>query len=630
MSSADCPSHDELLDFVLGRTDGDCADRIASHALGCSHCQQTLDRIDSSTDDLLNALRQPLDDPSDDASCRRMLERSVACIRDESRSSLTDVLPHTLRDYQLLEPIGHGGMGNVYRAIHRRLKRIVAVKVIANHRLQNPTMLERFSREMETVGQLDHPRIVRALDAGDVDGVHYLVMELLEGLDSQQLVQRVGPLPVAAACVLLSQAVDGLHYAHQRGLVHRDIKPSNLFVTTDGQLRILDFGLARLMDGSFQNETPEIAGSLDYMPPEQLRGETLDHRADIYALGVTLYYWLTQEWPGSANDDRSILELSRRRWTEPVIPIRQRRADIPAELEAILQKMLAADVSQRLVDLPAIRAVASSFMHHADLHPLLVRAGLNTPAHSQTDTSIDIPSHVPASASRLRPTRYGWRASGLFVVSAILLAVVSWKAIHWDASVSSLPSSLAPTNENRTSIRSTMNGAVVERECFQVRLETNDDELFLSSSPGEGVWVRQRNQSTNDPPYFARAWDLLELKIQEPRAFQLYQQNWPAHFGQSPLPTQLPPSDQNQTAQQGIKWRHVSWPQGLRRVETLTPQDHVVARESLENQEVILEFLTPSTATANRRVALRRDANDETSRKLLNDFWTAWPDEQSN
>ncbi len=625
MSSTDCPSHKQLLDFVLGRTNGDCADRIALHAHECSRCRQTLDQLDDSTDDLLAALRQPLEDPSQDASCRRMLEQSVACIQPEASRSFAGQLPQTLRDYELLEPIGHGGMGNVYRAIHKRLKRIVAVKVIASHRLQNPSMLERFAREMETVGQLDHPHIVRAMDAGEAEGVHYLVMELLEGLDSQQLVHRVGALPVADACFLLVQAIDGLHYAHQRGLVHRDIKPSNLFVTTQGQLRILDFGLARLMDGPHNDEAPEIAGSLDYMPPEQLRGETLDHRADVYALGVTLYFWLTKQWPGTERDERSLLELSKRRWAEPIIPVRQRRAEVPVELEGLLQTMLAADAVQRTADLNAIRSVASTFTRGADPNRLLRLAGCEAPASATSSETLA----NDASPVAKRPSTKASHASIqlLGVAAAVLLGLASWKFMQNDVTMS--PPSQPLPSPAKFDDRPATNADLAGRECFQIRIQSDASELLLASTPGEGVWVRQQQAPNGEPPYVARAWDLLELKIREPKAFELYQQNWPSDLGQAPLPAQLPLPAESPDTQRSVQWRHVSWPMGHRRVETLTAQERVVAYEDAASQDVIFEIHARSTETAKQMVARSRDSfNDEASQQLLNQFWTPWLDEQ--
>src|SRR5262249_22734199 len=136
--------------------------------------------------------------------------------------------PGQLREYQLLGKLGGGGMGDVYRAVHTRLDRVVALKVLAPHRTADPAAVARFRREMKAVGQLGHPHIVQATDAGEVDGTHFLVMEYVAGPDLARLLRAVGRLAVADACEAVRQAAVGLHHAHERGLVHRDVKPSNL------------------------------------------------------------------------------------------------------------------------------------------------------------------------------------------------------------------------------------------------------------------------------------------------------------------------------------------------------------------------------------------------------------------
>ena len=184
-------------------------------------------------------------------------------------------------------------MGTVYKALHTRLKRLVALKLLPEHRTQNPEALARFQREMEAVGQLDHPHLVRAHDAGEAEGQHYLVMEFLDGIDLAHLVRRTGPFLVADACEAVRQAAMGLQHAHEHGLVHRDVKPSNLMLSTDGMVKVLDLGLARLCPETPVEEdvtaSGQVMGSADYMAPEQcLDARDVDGRADIYSLGGTL------------------------------------------------------------------------------------------------------------------------------------------------------------------------------------------------------------------------------------------------------------------------------------------------------------------------------------------------------
>src|SRR5437660_1222608 len=154
--------------------------------------------------------------------------------------------PAQLGVYRLLGRLGQGGMGTVYRAWHTRLKRAVALKTLRADLLDNAPAVARFHREMEAVGKLDHPNLIRATDAGEDRGIHFLAMDYVEGVDAAKLGHRLGRLRVADACEVVRQAAVGLQYVHEHGLVHRDVKPSNLMVTAAGQVKVLDLGLALL------------------------------------------------------------------------------------------------------------------------------------------------------------------------------------------------------------------------------------------------------------------------------------------------------------------------------------------------------------------------------------------------
>jgi tRNA A-37 threonylcarbamoyl transferase component Bud32 len=246
----------------------------------------------------------------------------------------------TLGPYVLLERLGAGGMGQVFKARHVLMRRLVALKVIRKDHLADPEIVSRFHREIRAVAQLAHPNIVLAHDAGQVGDTHFLVMEYVEGTDLARLVKKHGPLPVARACAYVRQAALGLQHAHERGLVHRDIKPANLLLATapgEAVVKVLDLGLARLSHGGEQTvgeltQEGAVMGTPDFIAPEQAEeSRGVDIRADVYSLGCTLYYLLTGRVPFPGG---TLLQKLRRHQNEQPAPVTTLRPEVPAQVAA--------------------------------------------------------------------------------------------------------------------------------------------------------------------------------------------------------------------------------------------------------------------------------------------------------
>lgn len=246
-----------------------------------------------------------------------------------------------LGKYRLLDLLGRGGMGSVFAAEHTKFGRRVALKIISKQTGRDPEQLERFLAETRRIAALDHPNIVRAFDVDHEGERYFLVMEYVEGRDLQQIVESDGPLDVGRVARFIRQAALGLAHAHQRKMIHCDIKPSNLIVGNDEVVKILDMGMARLLesDGSTSDSNENIVGTIDYIAPEQaLEAEDLDHRADIYSLGCTLYFLLTSRPPFG---EGTLAQRIMKHQTQDPRPISETRSGVPDSLVGICLKMMA-------------------------------------------------------------------------------------------------------------------------------------------------------------------------------------------------------------------------------------------------------------------------------------------------
>jgi len=260
----------------------------------------------------------------------------------------------TLGAYRIIDSLGQGGMGHVFKAEDPILKRVVAIKVLPRDR-STPEAIANFTREIRALGSLNHPKLVRAVDAGKDGNVNFLVTEYVPGSDLRKLVRRNGPLSMGAAANIISQVAEGLHYAHQQGIVHRDVKPGNVLVTPEGDAKLSDLGLAGPMYSSNSDEDPrygKIVGTADYLSPDHILSPWNPVPAwDIYSLGCTLYYAVTGKvpFPGGTTSDKARAHCS----LKPLDPRRLNHQLSDAFVDTVAD-MMAKEPAQRVASASAV------------------------------------------------------------------------------------------------------------------------------------------------------------------------------------------------------------------------------------------------------------------------------------
>ena len=382
-----------------------------------SKADSTVDKLRAELETIATRLREPVSpEPyQDEPACARAAELASSIGRGfvpdsvvvKTKSMVDSSALGEVGPYKLLELLGQGGMGAVYKALHPRLDKVVALKVLHAGRIKNDA-LDRFDREMKALGKLDHPHLIRALDAGDADGTHYLVMEFVSGMDLSNLLAKRGKLRIADACELIAQAAMGLNAAHSRGMIHRDIKPANLMLAEQEFgppiVKVLDLGLALLSespqpDAGGLTSDGQIMGTIDYMPPEQAQdSHTVDIRADIYSLGATLYALLTGGSIFQGRPHTTLMQKLMALATEPIPPIRERRPDVTEPLAQIVHRMLARDPKQRFASMAEVIAALKPFTVGANLSVLLSPHQHDAPASGSIDENSRLSATVRLQA----------------------------------------------------------------------------------------------------------------------------------------------------------------------------------------------------------------------------------------
>lgn len=264
----------------------------------------------------------------------------------------------TISHYKILEKLGEGGMGVVYKAEDAKLHRTVALKFLRPDAVENRELKARFLSEAEAAAALTHPNICVVYEIDEADELSFIAMEYVEGENLAQKIRK-RPLPLDEALNLVTQVADGIQAAHERGVVHRDIKPGNVMIDAKSRAKVMDFGLAHLEEATKITRTGTIIGTPAYMSPEQVRGEKVDYRTDIWSLGVVLYEMVTGRLPFQGESGQAVALSIQNEQPEPTTAL---RSGIPKELDRIVSKALAKNPGERyqhvdelLVDLRSLK-----------------------------------------------------------------------------------------------------------------------------------------------------------------------------------------------------------------------------------------------------------------------------------
>lgn len=367
-----------------------------------------------------------------------------------------------LGNYLIQDKIGSGGMGDVYLAEHSRMQRKVALKVLPKAMAEDEKTIRRFQREVQAAAKLSHSNIVTAFDADEAKGIHYLVMEYVDGTDLSALVKKQGVLSVEQTLDCILQAARGLEYAHNKGVIHRDIKPSNLLLDSEGTVKILDMGLARINNVDDENPVTALTGSesvmgtVDYMSPEQAQStHTADCRSDIYSLGCSLYYLVTGD---SVYGGQTVVNRILAHRDQPIPSLSATHGHVPHDVDAIYQKMIAKKPEDRFqtmqevidaienCDLLKSSSKENTEPSNPELHRFLQSQKIassptismstgkpltatqdQTPPAGFLDNTLKGTAFQPLEKRRKSSGRQRWVAAGVVLVSLLLLAGIVFK-----------------------------------------------------------------------------------------------------------------------------------------------------------------------------------------------------------
>ena len=316
-------------------------------------------------------------------------------------------------NFKITAKLGEGGMGAVYKGVDMMTEREVAIKALRPELASQPEVAERFRSEAVTLAKLNHPNIATLYNFFRQGDEYYMVLEFVRGETLDDLIRQHGAMPIERAVPLFCKVLEGIDHAHEEGIVHRDIKPANMMLTTKGALKVLDFGIARILGTARMTKAGHLIGTIEYMAPEQVKGLETDARSDIYSLGMLLYEMLTGRVPFDIQNE---FELMSAQINQMPPPPRELNPNIPAEVDLAIMRAIAKDPDARYqtagefrevlltagLPMPAARGSSSGYTTADRDNPYAARTGNTTPPVSQPGTPAP-----PAAAAAIKETRLG-------------------------------------------------------------------------------------------------------------------------------------------------------------------------------------------------------------------------------
>jgi len=414
---------------------------------------------------------------------------------------MRDLSGMTLGDFRVERLLGRGGMGNVYLARQLSLNRPVALKVLRPDLLTKPTYLKRFEAEAWAVAKLNHPNIVQIHTLGHVDDIRFIALEYVQGTNLRDLILKKGPLGLTLALPIMKQVGVAVGVAGEIGLIHRDIKPENILLTRKGQVKVADFGLCRDQDsdGLQVTQSGVTMGTPLYMSPEQAQGKALDHRSDLYSLGVTFYQMIAGVPPF---EGQTALAVALKHVKDVPVSLRVRRLDVPADLDRLVLKLMAKN--------PADRYQSASEMLRD-----LARIQLSPQAPSSLSTQESTSERVAAAATSVASSfeeavpvereAWGGRLGKRAGVAMVSLCLVIGLALGWFARPSDLLSDSSPSPEAPPALWMAPAWKAVERQRTPEQ-QYRYAQLRVSSDGPEAAWLAVPGNFPTERPWTTQAY----------------------------------------------------------------------------------------------------------------------------